>query len=114
MLSFARLEGLLPSDPKTTLIADVKRLDPPTDPAGAANPSPSDAAPVAKVLNPSEVTKREDVKEELSEVGHVRVVGIDCVLEGQMTIVAGVDGVEDWDVVRQVLGSARRNVSQDS
>ena len=60
MLSVARLEGLLPSDPKTTLIADVKRLGPPTDPAGAANPSPSDAAPIAKVLNPSEATKRED------------------------------------------------------
>ena len=35
MLSVARLEGLLPSDPKATLIAYVKRLDPPTDPAGA-------------------------------------------------------------------------------
>ena len=113
MLSVARLQGLLPSDPKTTLIADVKRLDPPTDPAGAANPSPSDATPIAKVLNPSEATKREDVKEELSKVGHVRVVGIDCVLEGQMVVVGDVDGVGDWDVVRQVL-SGRRNVSQDS
>jgi peroxin-1 len=107
----ARLEGLLPSDPKTTLIADVKRLDPPTDPAGATNPSPSDAAPIAKVLNPSEATKREDVQEELSTVGHVRVVGMDGVLGGQMIIVGGVDGVEDWDVVRQVLGSGRRNVN---
>jgi peroxin-1 len=114
MLSVARLEGLLPSDPKTTLVADVKRLDPPTDPAGAANPSPSDAAPIAKVLNPSEAAKREDVKEDLSKVGHVRVVGMDGVLGGQMIIVGGVDGVEDWDVVRQVLGSGRRNVSQDS
>ncbi|KAN0116131.1 AAA family ATPase [Russula decolorans] len=100
MLSIARLEGLLPSDPKTTLIADVKRLDPPIDPAGAANLSPSDAAPIAKVLNPSEATKREDVKEELSKVGHARVVGVDGVLESQMIIVGGVDGVEDWDVVR--------------
>jgi peroxin-1 len=114
MLSVARLEGLLPSDPKTTLIADVKRLDPPTDPAGAANLSLSDAAPIAKVLNPSEATKREGAKEEPLKVGHVRVVGMDGVLEGQMVIVGGVDGVEDWDVVRQVLGSARRNVSQDS
>lgn len=114
MLSVARLEGLLPSDPKTTLIADVKRLDPPTDPAVAANPSPSDAAPIAKVLNPSEASKREDVKEELSKVSHVRVVGMDGVLEGQMIVVGGVDGVEDWDVVRQVLGSGRRNVSQGS
>jgi peroxin-1 len=114
MLSVARLEGLLPSDPKATLIADVKRLDPPTDPAGTANPSPSEAAPIAKVLNPSEATKREDVNEELSKVDHVRVVGMDGVLEGQMIIVGGVDGVEDWDVVRQVLGSGRRNVSQDS
>jgi peroxin-1 len=114
MLSVARLEGLLPSDPKTSLIADVKRLDPPTDPAGAANPSPSDAAPIAKVLNPSEATKREDVQEELSKAGHVRVVGMDGVLEGRMIIFGGVDGVEDWDVVRQVLGSGRRNVSQDS
>jgi hypothetical protein len=113
MLSIARLEGLLPSDPKTTLIADVKRLDPPIDPAGAANLSPSDAAPIAKVLNPSEATKREDVKEELSKVGHARVVGVDGVLESQMIIVGGVDGVEDWDVVRQVLRSGRRNVSQD-
>ncbi|KAI0280178.1 AAA-domain-containing protein [Russula aff. rugulosa BPL654] len=100
MLSVARLEGLLPSDPKATLIADVKRFDPPTDPAGTANPSPSDAAPIAKVLNPSEATKREDVNEELSKVDHVRVVGMDGVLEGQMIIVGGVDGVEDWDVVR--------------
>ena len=113
MLSIARLEGLLPSDPKTTLIADVKRLDPPIDP-GAANPSPSDAAPIAKVLNPSEATKREDVKEELSKVGHVRVIGMDGVPGGQMIVIGGVDGVEDWDVVRQVLGSGRRNVSQDS
>jgi len=113
MLSVARLEGLLPSDPKTTLVADVKRLDPPTDP-GAANPSPSDAAPIAKVLNPSEATKREDAKEELSKAGHVRVVGMDGVLGGQMIIVGGVDGVEDWDVVWQVLGSGRRDVSQDS
>jgi len=111
MLSVARLEGLLPSDPKTTLIADVKRLDPPTDPAGAANPPSSDAAPIAKVLNPSEATKREDVQEELSKVGHVRVIGMDSVLEGQMITLGGVDGVEDWDVVRQVLGSGRRNVS---
>lgn len=114
MLSVARLEGLLPSDPKTSLIADVERLNPPTDPASAANPSPSDTAPIAKVLNPSEATKREDVQEELSKAGHVRVVGMDGVLEGQMIIVGGVDGVEDWDVVRQVLGSGRRNVSQDS
>jgi peroxin-1 len=114
MLSVARLEGLLPPDTETALIADVKRLDPPTDPAGAANPSPSDAAPIAKVLNPSEATKREDVTEELSKAGHARVVGMDGVPEGQMIIVGGVDEVEDWDVVRQVLGSGRRNVSQDS
>lgn len=115
MLSVARLEGLLPSDPKTTLIAHVKRLDPPTDPAGAANPSPSDALPIAKVLNPSEATKREDdVKEGLSKVGHVRVIGLDGVPEGQMIVVGGVDGVEDWDVVRQVLSSRRRNVTKDS
>ena len=114
MLSVARLEGLLPSDPTTTLVADVRRLDPPTDPAGAANPPTSDAVPITKVLNPSEATKREDVKEQLSKVGHVRVVGMDGVLEGQMIIVGGVDGVEDWDVVRQVLSSGRRNVSQDS
>ena len=114
MLSVARLEDLLPSDPKTTLIADVKRLDPPTDPAGAANPSPSDALPIAKVLNPNEATKREDdVKEELSK-GHVRVIGIDGVPDGQMIIVGGVDGVDDWDVVRQVLSSRRRNVTQGS
>lgn len=100
MLGVARLEGLLPSDPKTTLVADVKRLDPPTDPAGAVNPSPSDAAPIAKLLNPSEATKREDVKEELSKVGRVRVIGMDGVLDGQMIIVGGVDGLEDWDVVR--------------
>ncbi len=112
MLSVARLEGLLPSDPKTTLIADVKRLDPPTDPASVTNPPPSDTAPIAKVLNPSEDTKREDVKEELSRVGHVRVIGMDGMLGGQMIIV-GVDGVEDWDVVRQVLGSRRRNTSHD-
>lgn len=114
MLSVARLEGLLPSDPKATLVADVKRLDPPTDPAGASNPPPSDTAPIAKVLNPSEATKREDVKEEPSKVGHVKVVGMDGALEGQMIIVGGVDGVEDWDVVRQVLGSERQSVSQDS
>jgi peroxin-1 len=114
MLSVARLEGSLPSDSKTTLIANVKRLDPPTDPAGAANPSPSDAGPIAKVLNPSGATKGEVVKDELSKVGHVRVVGMDGVPEGQMIIVGGVDGVEDWDVIRQVLGSGRWNVGQDS
>ena len=113
MLSLARLEGLLPPDPKTTLIADVKRLDPPTDPSGAADLTPSDAAPVAKVLNPSEATKREDVKEELSKVGHVRIVGVEGVPGNQMIIVGDVDGVEDWDVVRQVLHSGRLNVSQD-
>ena len=104
MLSVARLEGLLPSDPNTTFIGDVKRLGPPTDPAGTTNPAPSNAAAIAKVLNPSETTKREDDQAEPSEVDHVRVVGIDGVLDGQMIIVGGVDGVEDWDVVRQVLG----------
>jgi len=110
MLSVARLEGLLPSDPETTLIADVKRLDPPPEPAGAPNPPPSDAAPIARVLNPVEAKKREVVKEEILEDGHVRVVGTDGVQGGQMIIVGGVAGVEDWDVVRQVLGSGGRNV----
>jgi len=100
MLSVARLEGLLPPDSHTTFIADVKRLDPPTDPAGATNPPPSDAAAVAKVLNPSEATKREDDKEEPSKIDHVRVIGVDGVLDGQMILAGGVDGVEDWDVVR--------------
>ena len=104
MLSVARLEGLLPSDPNTAFVANVKCLDPPTDPA-ATNPPPSDSAAIAKVLNPGEATRREDAKEELSKVGHVRVIGIDGVLEGQMIIVGGIDGVEDWDMVRQVLGS---------
>ena len=113
-IDVARLEGLLPPDPKTTLIADVKRLGPPTDPAVATNPPPSDPAPVAKVLNPSEATKREDVEEELLQVGHVRVVWIEGVPEGQVVIAGDVDGVEDWDVVRQVLVSERRNASQDS
>jgi peroxin-1 len=104
MLSVARLEGLLPTDPNATFIADVKRLDPPADPAGTTNLLPSDAAATTKVLNPSEATRREDVKEELSKVGHVRVIGMDIVPGGQLIIVGGVDGVEDWDVARQVLG----------
>ena len=104
MLSVACLEGLLPSDPNTTFIGDVKRLDPLTDPAGTTNPPPSDSAAIAKVLNPSEATKREDNKAEPSKVDHVRVIGMDGVLDGHMIIVGGVDRVEDWDVVRQVLG----------
>ena len=104
MLSVARLEGLLPSDPNITFIGDVKRLDPPTDPASTTNPPPSDAAAIPKVLNPSEATKREDDKAEPSKVDHVRVIGMDGVLDGHMIIVGGVDRVEDWDVVRQVLG----------
>ena len=114
MLSVARLEGLLPSDPNTTFIGDVKRIDPPTDPAGVTNPPPSDTAAIAKVLNPREATKREDVEEELLKIGHVKVIGMDGVPEGQMIIVGGVDGVEDWDVVRQVLGSGKRSVSRNS
>jgi peroxin-1 len=114
MLSVARLEGLLPSDPNTTFVADVKRLDPPTDPAGTTNLPPSDAAATAKVLNPSEATNREEVEEELSKVGNVRVIGMDSVLGGQMIIVGGVDGVEDWDVVRQVPSSGKRSASQNS
>lgn len=114
MLSVARLEGFLPSDPNTTFIGDVKRLNPPTDPGDTANPPPSDAAAIAKVLIPSEATKREDVKEELSKVGRVRVIGMDDVPVGQMIIVGGVDGVEDWDVVRQVLGSGKRCATRNS
>jgi peroxin-1 len=114
MLSIARLEGLLPSDPNTTFVADVKRLNPPTDPTGSANLPPSDATATAKVLNPSEATKREDVRDELSKVGHLRVIGVDVVPGGQMIIVGGIDGVEDWDVVRQVLISGRRGASQNS
>lgn len=108
MLSVARLEGSLPSDPNITLIADVKRLDPPTDPVSTANLPPSDATAVAKVLNPGEAAKREDVKEEQSKASHVGVIGLDSMPEGQM-IVLGVDGVEDWDVVRQVLSTGKRS-----
>ncbi|KAI9462642.1 AAA-domain-containing protein [Russula earlei] len=101
MLSAARLDNLLPSDPHTFLSGHVKRLDPPTDPAGASNPPRSDTPAVAKVLNPSEATKGEDVKEELSsKAGHVSVIGLEGVPEGQMIVVGGVDGVEDWDVAR--------------
>jgi peroxin-1 len=100
MLSVARLEGLLPPDPNATLIAHVRRLVPPTDPADATNLPPPDVPAVARVLNPSEATKREDVKEAHSKAGDVRVIGLDGVLEGQMIIVGGVDGVGDWDVVQ--------------
>jgi peroxin-1 len=100
MLSAARLEGLLPPDPNTTLIARVRRLIPPTDPADATNLPPPDVPAVARVLNPSEATKREDVKEAHSKAGDVRVIGLDGMLEGQMIIVGGVDGVGDWDVVQ--------------
>lgn len=99
MLNVARLEGLLPSVPNTALLGDVKRLIPPTDPADASPPS-SDAPPVAKVLNPSEATKREDIKEEPRKNGIVKVIGLDGIPEGQMIAVGGVDGVSDWDVVR--------------
>ena len=101
MLSVYRLSGLLPLDPKTSLIGDVKRLSPPTDPTDSNTPSP-DIPAVAKVLNPSEATKR-DVTEIPNEDRKVKLVGIDSVLEGQVIIVGGVDGVEDWDVVRYVL-----------
>ena len=101
MLSSARLEGLLPSDPNAILIGNVKRLVPPTDPAAnASNLAPSDAPTVAKVLNPGEAAKRENVREEQSKSGHVRVIGSDGVPEGQMIIVGGVGEVEDWDVVQ--------------
>lgn len=100
MLSVARLEGLLPSDPNTSLIGNVKRLAPPTDPAGATNQAPSDAPAVAKVLNPSEATKRENVKGEQSKDGYAKVIGLDGVPEGQMIVAGGMDGVEDWDVVQ--------------
>ena len=113
MLSVARLEGLLPSDPNTTLIGEVKRLDPPTDP-GITNQPPSETTAIAKVLNPSDTTKREDVEKELLKIGHVKVIGMDGIPEGQMIIVGGVDGVEDWDVVRQVPDSGKRNASQNS
>ncbi|KAH9996691.1 P-loop containing nucleoside triphosphate hydrolase protein [Russula compacta] len=83
ILSVARLEGSLPSDPNITLIGNVKRLDPPTDPANAAA--------VAKVLNPGEATKREDVKEEQSKASHVRVIGLDSMPEGQMIVLEWMD-----------------------
>lgn len=101
MLSSARLEGLLPSDQDAILIGSIKRLVPPTDPAAnASNLAPSDAPTVAKVLNPGEAAKREDVQEEQSKSGHVRVIGLDGVPEGQMIIIGGVGEVEDWDVVQ--------------
>ena len=101
MLSAARLEDLLPSDPNEILIGHVKRLIPPTDPAAnASNLAPSDAPAVAKVLNPGEAAKREDAQEERSKSGHVRVIGLDGVPEGQTIIIGGVGEVEDWDVVQ--------------
>lgn len=99
MLNVARLEGLLPSDPNTALIGDVKRLIAPTDPADSNSPPP-DAPAVAKVLNPSESMKREDVKEQPRNNHSVKVIGVDGVPEGQMIAVGEVDGVGDWDVVR--------------
>ncbi len=99
MLGVYRLDGLLPPDPKTSLVGDVKRLSPPTDPTDS-NPPPPDIPAVAKVLNPSEATKRADVTKVPNEDGKVKLVGIDSVPEGQIIIVGGGDGVEDWDVVR--------------
>jgi hypothetical protein len=96
MLNVARLEGLLPSVPNTAILGDVKRLIPPIDPADAS-PPPSDAPPVAKVLNPSEALKREDIKEEPRTV---KVIGLNGIPEGQMVAVGEVDGVSNWDVVR--------------
>jgi peroxin-1 len=100
MLSVARLEGLLPHDPNATLIAHTKCLVPPPDPADATKLPPSDEPAVARVLNPSEVTKREDANEEASKAEHLRVVGLAGVPEDQMIIVGGVHGVEDWDVIQ--------------
>jgi peroxin-1 len=99
MLSVARLEGSLPHDPIATLSAHVKRLVPPSDPEDATSLPSSDTPAVARVLNPSEVTKREDVKE-ASKVEHLNVVGLAGVPADQMIIVGGVHGVEDWDVVQ--------------
>jgi peroxin-1 len=109
MLSLYRLDGLLPPDSKTSLVGDVKRLSPPTDPTDSSPPSP-DIPAVAKVLNPSEATKR-DVTKVPNEDGKVKLVGIDSVPDGQIIIVGSVDGVEDWDVVRYVLsmGTYRGN-----
>ncbi|KAI0249217.1 P-loop containing nucleoside triphosphate hydrolase protein [Lactifluus subvellereus] len=104
MLNVARLEGLLPSDPNTPLIGDVKRLIPPTDPADSNSP-PSDAPAVAKVLNPSDSMKREDVKEQPRNNHGVKVIGVDGVPEGQMIAVGEVDGVGDWDVVRLTISA---------
>lgn len=114
MLCDARLEDLLPSDPNTILIGRVKRLDPPTDPEPASNPPSSDAPAVAKVLNPNEATKREDAKGEPSRAGKVRVIGLEIIPEGQTIIVGGVDGVQDWDVVRQVLSTGKQNNNRNS
>lgn len=112
MLSVYRLDGLLPLDPKTSLVGDVKRLSPPTDPADSNAPSP-DIPAVAKVLNPSEAIKR-DVTEIPNEDGKVKVVGIDSVPEGQIVIVGGVDSVEDWDVVRYVFSMGTNRCSWNS
>ena len=112
MLSVYRLDGLLPPDPKTSLVGDVKRLSPPTDPADSNAPSP-DIPAVAKVLNPSEAIKR-DVTEIPNEDGKVKVVGIDSVPEGQIVIVGGVDSVEDWDVVRYVFSMGTNRCSWNS
>ncbi|KAF8273433.1 AAA-domain-containing protein [Lactarius quietus] len=103
MLSVYRLDGLLPSDPKTSLVGDVKRLSPPTDPTDSNPPSP-DIPAVAKVLNPSEATKR-DITEIPNEDGKVKLVGMDSVPEGQIIIVGGVDGAEDWDIVRVTISA---------
>ena len=109
MLSVYRLDGLLPPDPQTSLVGDVKRLSPPTDPTDSNPPSP-DIPAVAKVLNPSVATKR-DVTEIPNEDGKVKLVGIDSIPEGQIIIVGEVGGVEDWDVIRYVLsmGTYRGN-----
>ncbi|KAI9465701.1 AAA-domain-containing protein [Lactarius psammicola] len=112
MLGVYRLDGLLPPDPNTSLVGDVKRLSPPTDPTDS-NPPPPDIPAVPKVLNPSEATKRGDVTKVPKEDGKVRLVGIDSVPGGQIIIVGGVDGVEDWDVVRVTISTNPESPTAD-
>ncbi|KAI0053237.1 AAA-domain-containing protein [Auriscalpium vulgare] len=90
----------------------ITRLPPPIDPADA---NPDALEPVAKLLNPAEAAKRDEwekVRKEMQK-GGVRIVGIEALGEGQVVIVGGVDGVNDWDLIRMELkadpnGNAQR------
>jgi len=78
--------------------ATVRRLLPPQDPEESAVDAP--VSPTTKVLNPGSRGDAGKVPQEKKDVWDVVLQNSSEVPFGQIVFVGGLDGVQDWDLVR--------------